>query len=389
MAEPADVPTRAGAPPRDPGATRRGGVPAAGLAALVLVLLLDRWGLSREATWAWFDAQQPLSSGMAPGLVLDRIDLIHMERLITAAPGHAKVAVVGTSRARRGLQNEAISPVVGGRTHVYKLAHAGMQPLEVAALTDDLLAVDVDLVVLPLSAFDTHRPLRLDPVTAPGSAAALAALVRAGGWPLVRAESDALLQLGLACLLESYRYREVFRDVGAERFFGLQQLGRRLALANRPGADDSPVYRRALALVAERWPELSANTRRAGLDQILSMQDGPHVAVQRGLLAWAVRRLADADVDVMILEMPLAPLAGRFHDAGLDDRFSAFAEKLAQHERVEFLPGPRLGVFTAADFVDLTHLGDEAALRLSARVAAHIKRSVSLRMARERAARDG
>lgn len=363
----------------------RGGFPVAGLAALALVLVLDRWGLAREQTWAWFAAQQPVTAGLAPGLVRDRVELFTMDRLITAAPRHEKVAVLGTSRARRGLQNTVMGPAAGERVHVYKLAHAGMQPYEILALVDDLIASQVHVAVLVLSEFDTHRPLRLDPVTGSGSLTAWTTLFRAGGWPLVREQRTELLRLGLACLLDSYRYREVFRDVGAEDFFGLPLLERRVALAQRPGSEDSPPYRRALALVEQEWPEISAGTVRGGLDQVLSVDDGPHVAIQFALIDEAVRRLTEAGVDVLLLEMPLSHLATRLNFNALDEAFGAFARGLEQrHELVEFVPRARLGRLAAEDFVDLTHLSTPAALRVSESVGAMIKRTVVRRRARLR-----
>lgn len=370
-----------------------GGVPWAGLAAVVLVLLLDTFAMTRPEPWRRLEADLP-DPDITPegGVVRDRIQIAE---LALADDGRDRVFLLGTSRARRGLMNWVLEKELGEDVAVVKLAHAGLQPFELRTLAEDCLAADPDVVVLALSEYDTHRPLRLMDSTAGGSWAALTGLAARVDPSLFWEERELALRLATQALLDSYRHRPVvhggdtferlhFRRPDARPRWGANEIHYHVGADGRPGdaQDDEArtLWGRPLGqlrLLDRRadttFPDVSQPTRRVQVRQVLSIAAGDHASVQAGLIEDTVARLRGAGVEVLIVEMPLHPLGMHMYDTALRDEFLELCTRLASEHGAHVLTLEQSGPFTGEAFHDLTHLGGQGAVDMSAVVARAVR----------------
>src|SRR5262249_53263449 len=134
-------------------------------------------------------------------------DHAQAERLRGAPPGAARVALVGTSRLQAVLAGApgAAEPAADGSVVVGAFAHGGLEPFAVRALADRLAGLRVDVAVLHLSEFDTHRAPGAHPATSGGSLAAVGDLAAALG-PAIAWQSRVWLErLALASVFAAYR----------------------------------------------------------------------------------------------------------------------------------------------------------------------------------------
>ncbi|GEM_PF-2715397 len=364
-----------------------GALPVAGVLAAVLVLVLDGWVFGDVRLWQWFDELVESDVSMDSGIIRDQLAF---DAMASADDDRVQACVIGTSRARRGLLPMWITPLLQGKVDVSYLAHAGMQPFEVRGLVGEIIDSGVDVAVLSLSEFDTHRPLKLSAATAAGSVGALYDLGRFAGLGLVRREREAFLRVSLAALLEVYRFRQVQRAAGLGELLGFRRpdsgppkssvgLGFALGADGLPGeplakgADGAmelygvpqSLYHKVVDQLSGRFPELSLNARRAELRQILSISEGVHAHVQMELLGQTVEALTDAGVDVLLYELPLYPPMGAYYEASTRQEFITFARDLAANERVHFVPQSTDDPVLETEYVDLTHVSNRGSKRLS------------------------
>jgi len=304
--------------------SERRSLPWAGLASLVLVLALDDQLSSDPLIWDRFVDQFAQKKTMESGVAQDRAALTRLARQPHDRP---RVFIVGTSRARRGLDRRALEAVLGDQVELVKLTHAGMQPYEIDALGHELIAVRADVVVLPLSEFDTHRPLRIMAQTAPGSLTALCDLVSNTNLHFLRSNRHDLLRLFLATRLDTYRFREVLAALGwrdgvtfliGKRERAMHTAGYALGDVGKARPDDDGSLKRfgrsaeELGAIIDRlgmaFRTLSKAARWGELRQVLSISRGLHAQVQQELLRAVVSRLTQAGVSVVVLELPLSAL---------------------------------------------------------------------------------
>lgn len=381
-----------------------GALPLAGVLAAVLVLVLDGWVFGDVRLWRWFDELVESDVSMDSGIIRDRLAF---DAMASADDDRAQACVIGTSRARRGLLPMWITPLLQDKVDVSYLAHAGMQPFEVRGMVDEIIDSGVDVVVLSLSEFDTHRPLKLSAATAAGSVGALYDLGRSAGLGLVKREREAFLRVSVAALLESYRFRQVQRAAGLGELLGFRRSDSgppksSVGLGFAMGADGLPgeplakgpdgameifgvpqsLYHKAVDKLSERFPELSLNARRAELRQIVSISEGVHADVQMELLRQTVGELTDAGVDVLLYELPLYPPMGAYYELSTRQEFVTFARELAANERVHFVPLSTADPVLETEYIDLTHVSNRGSKRLSEALVSALLQVVERRAAK-------
>lgn len=350
--------------------------PWAGALALVLVLLVDATLFDRFAPWAWLRARMADDKHMELGVANDRMGL---RDAAERPPRQRLVAVLGSSRAERGLRRAFLAQGELRRAAFLRLCHAGIGPYQMRALAAEVAETRPDVVVLLLSEFDTHRPPRLQTNLATGDLRAVADLARLAGAGFTLEHRDAFLGLALASLLDAYRYRDMWAAAGLSRWrnFLPDHVVRRQDLSEAPpvfdGEQPLPLnVPEALETLAQLLPDVSEQTRRAELLQLRSVARGPHVELHTRLIERTVDVFREAGAQVLIVEGPLHPVVQRIARPEPIEEFRAFARRLEQRDGVEVLWLAQSGPFPASAFGDLTHLDDLGTARLCSAVRARV-----------------
>jgi hypothetical protein len=284
------------------------------------------------------------------------------------------VVVVGTSRALAGIDTRVLQKEIRP-VRLLKLARPGLEAFQVRALAAELQAMAPLAVVFLWSEYDSHRPVRIEPVAGRGVAdlGALSDLFATIDWEAAIANRDTFLRYLVACGLHTYRYRDVLRELGADSL-------RRFPLASRfpapqgaqPGREpiafwdaaptpmsDSAVRR----ITAQRdWGETLGPVEIAMVREITR---GRHVRVQQALLRRAVEVLRSKGIRVLVVETPLHPLAEQIYDPSLRDDFRAFLGDLTRDDDIRFLRREELGELRQDDFSDLLHIAPKGSVRVS------------------------
>jgi hypothetical protein len=290
--------------------------------AAVIVWAVDSFALGPRGPWELLTERMSDDYPMERDVVNDRLELA---RVASETGDKPLVAVMGSSRA-----------------------HAGMSPFEIRGALDELMPLKPALVMILLSEFDTNRPLRLVPQTAPGSFGALRELGASLGFPFVWEHRTTFLQAGLASVLNSYRYREVFSVAGLKDLRLFFQPGKRFrdGVTRTPNLlEGDPARELALSEAAELdklarlYPRLSLPARKDLLAQCRSITRGAHADAQTELIAHAVAVVRAGGGRVLIVEGPLAPAADELYEVSIRQ-----------------------------DFLDLTHLGGAGARQMSVAV---------------------
>lgn len=347
--------------------------PWAGPLSLLLLIALDR------VLFGWLDPWPLLVSRSDPRdrpyhqVARGRAQL----RELAARPaGRPALVFVGTSRADVALHRATTRRLLPG-VEVGEVAFAAQRPFELRSGADDLVDARVDVAVLLVSEFDTHRPLRLDPLPGTGVASleALAELAWAAGPRFAWEQRWLWSRIPLSALLDLYRFRENLRRAGADRL-------RRFPLAEgRHPERDAASAPAALGPAAARLPQQASEelardfppARRPGVRfqafMVAEIARGPHVAVQEALLASAVRRLREGGVQVVLAETPLHPAAAAFYESALRGDFEALARRLEAQEGAHFIAREAFGSFARDEFRDVLHLNGRGAAHFSRVVA--------------------
>jgi hypothetical protein len=338
---------------------------------LATVLLLDRILFGVIAPWG------ALTEGVAPA------ERPHHQvarsrgriRELTAAASEQPTAFfVGSSRADRGFHpataRQRLPEVAFGR-----VAFAALRPFEMRSLSDDLIRSGADAVVLMLSEFDTHRPIRLDPMpgTSAASVAALAELLSLAGPRFAFENRPLLYRVPLSGMLDAYRFREILRLAGLDALrefrFDQERHWRRPAPRSRRVALGGGKRRRPpaelMGQIAAGFPEHRRHIARYQISMIAELGDGPHVRVQKQLIRSTVARLRTAGVQVVVAEGPLHPSAALLYDARLRDDFLAFADALRAEFGVRLLPLEAFGRLPPTHFGDMLHLNGRGSRRFT------------------------
>ncbi|MCB9899365.1 MAG: hypothetical protein H6825_15270 [Planctomycetes bacterium] len=346
----------------------RSGFPWAGLAATLIVALLDPLLFQRIVPWDALLERLDRTFFLEAGLARDELAFAELD----ADPGLVpRVVCAGNSRAGRFARVKDFVGLDLKGALVERFTHAGLEPFELRGLADRLAPYHPDVVVLSISEFDTHRPIRLNTTTAMQSLGALATLVREAGLGFAFAHRDLVLGLTLGALFPAYRYRAVLHVAGLDEYEHFAGV-----LSSRaPSIEDSPFQLEGEAplplafatfvpkLLAEN-PQLDGRTVNAQLKQCLSITRGPHVAVRMALLRTAIDEYLAAGAQVIVVEAPVHPSMVPLYRPETREEAHAFLRELDALDGVQVMWLDEIGPFAAADFHDLTHLDDEAGARV-------------------------
>jgi hypothetical protein len=340
----------------------------AGLLAVALVLLAQAPLLWSRGLWELLAGSEKWGRATVQERLLE---------LRAALPGSPRVVAIGDSRVFAGLSASRLRALLPG-VEIENLGTPGIGAYAVRALADAAIAARADAVVLFLSEFDTHRPLRLGPWPRP-TPGAIADVVAEAGPAFAWRQRVALYRMALASALPLYSARSALRDgalAGAARFevadlagpSRLRDPAGPIALWGGPRHEVEAAARREVFDVFP--PATRRENARFQLAQLGEIAPGPHVAVQMGLLRRAVRLLREAGAEVVIVEPPLHPATRDLYDPRLRGDFLDFARALARDPGVRFVPIEASGPFAESDFADLVHvarLGADKLLRATAR----------------------
>ncbi len=310
-----------------------------------------------------------------------RLALAELRR---ADGGRARVAVVGTSMVIDGFDPELAARRLPG-AHFAKLGHPRFEPFVLLQLVPELVAAQVDAVVLILSELDTHRPLRLEPV--PGSSgaslAALVELLRITGPGFAVENRTTLYRLVASSALHLYRYRVDLERLVPER---LRAFARDERLGRAPKRDPfRPVAiwdgrHNAVPIAAQRHtfdlfpPQMDQFNARLQAGTVQEITPGRHAAAQQALLRRAVAELREAGVLVVIVQGLMHPAAQDYYDPARREEFRHFAAGLEAELGARFVPASSLEPLAESDFYDLIHVNRAGAAKVTRGILAGLAR---------------
>lgn len=369
-------------------------MPWGGLLAAVLVFAADRTVLGHAGVWRALQERLELVPKrlvrVELGIASDRLGLA---RLDEAEPEVERVLVMGNSRAHDGFQFAAVPE----RFALAKLTHAPISPLELRLFAREAVAHRADLLIVMLSEFDTHHPVRIVPrggfadlrATA---GIALAALAGRAPWSprFLLDRRVGLERLALAAAFDAYRYRDVLDRAWLDQTLGFAAdpegrlpllVSRELEQTDEP-AGEIPDLEAARALFGPglRFPDSYVSVLRG-------IRSGSYVAASQALVEDAVAILRAADCEVLIVEGPLHPASYRLYDrATTRAEFLAFARRLERERDVHFLPLEDSGPYTEGDFADPLHLSKRRGEQLGALTLERAARILHARRAADGAA---
>ena len=357
---------------------RAGRLSMAGVLAVAIVLVVD-WGMFRSR--AMWEALSPSVQDhpFERGIVRDRLSIL---RLQDAPAGLPRVIVSGSSRARGAFQPTILPPSERGRVAIGVLAHGGIGPFEIRSAVPNMLSAEPDAVVLVISEFEITRPLDPRPAFHFGSWSAIGELILAQGISTAITDRTNLFRMAAGCALTLYRTRRVFQRIFVDdlRKFSLDER-----FADRepnPIQDEideslsSPAAKRALKRLAETF----GHGMRFNLSQVLTIERGDHLRVNKDLVRNTVRSLAEAGVKVLIVEAPNHPEATNFFDPTIRDDFLELGRGLRRELGMRFIPVESSGPFESDDFYDMTHLDGRTGgtARLTRRILAAVHEVLGL-----------
>ncbi len=352
-------------------------MPWAGLVAAALVFAADRAVLGHVGLWRALEQRLELAPRrlvrVELGIARDRLDLA---RLDEAAPGVERVLVMGNSRAYDGFQFGAVPD----RLELAELLHAPISPLELRLFAREAVAHRADLLIVMLSEFDTHHPVRVVPRAGfadlrATAAIALASLTGRSGWTprFLLEKRVGLERLALAAAFDVYRYRDALDRAWLDEALGFEAdaAGRLPLLVNRELEEtDEPVgeipdLEAARALFG---PALRDRFPDSYVPLLRGIRSGPYVAASQDLVADAVAILRAADCEVLIVEGPLHPASYQLYDhAATRAEFLAFARRLEREHGAHLLTLEDSGPYSESDFADPLHLSKRRGQELGAR----------------------
>jgi len=362
-------------------------VPWAALLAAVLVLAVDRSVLGNAGLWSAIARRLELAPKrlvrVESGIARDRLDLARLDR---SEQGEKRVIVMGNSRARDGLQFGAVPDSM----LLAELLHAPISPLELRLFAREAVRHRADLLVMMLSEFDTHRPIRIVPragfadLRATGAIALAAATGRPGWSPAFLLEKRVGLErLALAAAFDAYRYRDVLDRAWLDERLGFRpdEDGRLPALVSHELEEDEPAAAIPdLEAVRERFGPQSRSFPDSYVPLLRGIRIGAYARANEDLVESAVAILRAAGCEVLLVEGPLHPVAYELYDhSGTRAEFLDFVHALAQRQGVHFLALEESGPFPASDFADPMHLARRRGQVLGALVLRRIEEILRLR----------
>ncbi|GJM21868.1 MAG: hypothetical protein DHS20C15_17830 [Planctomycetota bacterium] len=339
---------------------------------MLLVLAIDALGFGRFAPWEELRERISKADYMEIGVAADRMFFETLRALPEETPS---VALLGTSRAGRGLVSYELAQGPLQHVEFLRFCHAGLSPFELHALVSELVETPPDVAVFMLSEFETHRPLRLQTVLGAGSPTALFDLAELAGASFVFEHRDTFLGLTLASALNAYRYRALWASAGlvSWRRFLPAHLDRRRDQLSAPflmtGEPPLPVnILETRKQLGEVFPLVGASLLRAQLVQLRGITLGPHADLQLELTRRSVEALLAAGSQVLLVEGPIYPPAVTLFAEEPRAQFRRFARELKALPGVEMIWLSESGPFRAPVFGDLTHLDTPGSKQLAVSV---------------------
>lgn len=357
-----------------------GRFPWAALLALLAVVLFDAMLLGPMGPWPEILQRVGITNPASHFTARERV------WLSSGSPaGKKAVIVLGTSRGMAGF-SEPTMERENADLDVVKLARPGHLPFQMRSLIEELVVAKPNVVVLPISEFDTHRPIRIEPVAGRGTAnfGAIVELLNAAGPGFVWSNRTTILRLFLASRLNGYRFRELLGLAGLSDLRRFERRGssgpgaRPMTLGGAPdvaaGQEPiafwdgavAPISEERLDTIAQQFDgPLGATVGTLQIPMIREITAGTHVPIQDQLIRSGVERLRDAGIEVVIVETPLHPVAAELYDTGLRSGFLELARELDAIPGVGFVSLDETGPFGDSDFGDLLHLNAAGQARLS------------------------
>ena len=338
--------------------------------AALIVVAVDSWVLGMNGPWEEFMELIPRGR-VEKELAYDQLA---MRTVREAMPERLGVFLLGSSRAQSGFQMQFADAATRQEVAFGKITHAAVGPFGIRSVSDELLGIGPDAIVIFASEFDTHRPVWITPQVSFGSFSAIWDLATEAGVKFSFNHRVALYRLTAACVLKSYRYRDVlavsvlnrFRRFELDERFGKprdaegQYFRAGRVLGGQEMRERNELYRKMVA----RFPEDSAKYRTE-FRQLYSISRGSHSQIQENLLRRTVERFRHAGIQVVLAETPLHPIAPEIYDVTIREDFLRFASHLEDEFGVRFIPLEESGPYVLEDFNDLTHLMNTGSAKLS------------------------
>ncbi len=348
------------------------------MTAVLLVLCLEHLVLGTHGPWPSIMAREKVLGSVYWGVARDRV-LFQQVRAVD--PDLPRIFILGTSRADFGFDPSLAGQLLPTVSFT-KVAHANMDPFAIRSTVSEVVHAEVDVAVLMLSEFDTHRPLRLEPLPAKSTAdlGALAQLISVTDFSFFRENRESLYRIAASSLSRAYRFRDLLGRGFLNQF-------REFPLNNRLSKFRPPWMRGKVALgeAAYRRPapvkeqilldRLPPRFRKAKTQLPLFSETiaGPHADVQMVLIRDAIRMLREAGVEVFIVECPVHEIADLLQGATARKDFRRFATGLAEDPGVRFVSLQELPAFEEADYSDLFHMNEAGRNRMTTAIVKKVR----------------
>lgn len=350
----------------------RAGWPLAGALALLLFFAADRLVFDWVPLWEAVVQRIPGRSMHASGAAKARLALSRARRLDPDLPTSF---VLGSSRTIYGYTPERVPPADRPPGEVFELSHPQLFGFEMLAYADELVEIGPTSVVFLVSEFDTHRPLELMTGSACASLSAVAFLARALPRDVREAQQQMLIRLSLESLVQSYRYRSILGAAGLDRVrtfeldprYGRFSRGHVVEIIG-PGQKSRPSPEQVQSIVDALGGGNSKRGRRAYFKShhlLTPITRGQHAELQMSLLREAVSRLRSAEVEVIVVEAPVSPLAPGLYDTTIRQDYLDFVASLERDHGIHFVALDPDRPYLRSEFGDLVHLGASGAERLT------------------------
>ena len=346
------------------------GVPLAGIIALLALVLIDASLGSGSFPWSEVVPRVKPVQSVYWGVARDRAELARLD----SAPASARrVVVMGSSRGHTGFREEMAAAAMPDVVFA-KLAHALQDPVTIHALMPEVIAAGIDVLVLPMSHMDTHRPIRLEPLPAKSTSrmATMLDLIDATGVDFAVENREPMYRVALAGVSNLYRFRDSLgrSGINAAREFTLDARleGKRGVLLRGPPVLGKPSPTRLRPELEQGLLSPLPERQRSWVYQLAwfaEARKGLHADIQMNLLRDIVRDVREAGASVLLVECPVHPIGKVLEGQSAEAQFHQLARELANDRGVWFHPLSASPRYWLDDFDDLFHLNDVGGTRFT------------------------
>ncbi len=332
-------------------------------------LLLDRL-VGVFTPWEWLSARVPRAELIPAGVIRDEVALRR------SRPGNT--IVIGASRVQPAFYPKNSQIIKKSKTRFTVLAHPGLGAYSMQALAPRIVDAEPGLVIFGLSELDTHSALRLEPCVAGEPSHAFASVLFSSPLHFLAEQRNALLRLGLAAGVHTYRHRLITERLlfsRGLRFKRDQRLRPRAYLRQLRASDRGelrgPHYEVAAADLheivqdlTERFPGRYRLTNRPYFRLVRNLSDGDNAVIKTALVRAAIQHVAESDVPVAIVELPIYALGRRLYDPRLRREFHRVVGSMVDQYGLRFVPLEEQPTYEDGDFIDMTHTNHKGGLKL-------------------------